>query len=149
MKLSPKLEEYRYQDGELGSPPGSEFGAFLVPGPCGEKLKIVASGDATGLRGVEPELWGWEHVSVSTRRRIPNWQEMCYVKDLFWAPEECVVQFHVPKSAWISNHPYCLHMWRWAKGEFPAPPSLLVGVKEAGELRGPAHAAQVKRQYGL
>ena len=41
---------------------------------------------------------GWEHVSVSYKNRVPTWDEMCKVKDMFWNDEECVVQYHPPKS---------------------------------------------------
>jgi hypothetical protein len=54
----------------------------------------------------------WDHVSVSTPNRCPTWKEMNYVKDLFWDPEDCVVQFHPPKSNYVNNHPYTLHLWR-------------------------------------
>ena len=88
-----------------GSNPGDDFGAFRIDGPCGESLMIIASpGDAS-------ECVPWEHVSVSTRHRCPNWKEMCFVKDLFWDEEEAVMQLHPPKSTWINNHPFCLHLW--------------------------------------
>ena len=53
-----------------------------------------------------------EHVSVSLARRCPTWDEMSMIKDIFWEDEECVIQFHPPKSEYINWHPYCLHMWR-------------------------------------
>ena len=53
-----------------------------------------------------------EHVSVSLDRRCPTWNEMSMIKDIFWEDEECVVQFHPPKSQYVNTHPYCLHMWR-------------------------------------
>jgi hypothetical protein len=59
---------------------------------------------------------------------------MAFVKDLFWHDDECVVQFHPPKSEYINNHPYCLHLWK-PPYEVKLPPSILVGVKEAGELK--------------
>lgn len=59
---------------------------------------------------------------------------MCFVKSLFWPPEDCVVQFHPPASEYVNNHSRCLHMWRWSRGDFPTPPAILVGVKELGEL---------------
>jgi hypothetical protein len=62
----------------------SSYGKFIVQGPCGEKLCIVVSGaDDDNTMAAR-----WKHVSVSTRRRVPNWQEMCFVKDLFWDPKE-------------------------------------------------------------
>jgi hypothetical protein len=124
-KLPERLEARRVRDGELASDSSwGAYGAFFVHGPCGEELKIIASGaDADDVAS-----HGWEHVSISTRRRCPNWIEMCFVKDLFWGPEECVVQFHPPKSCYVNNHPFCLHLWRHKDG-FPMPPMILVGLK--------------------
>jgi len=140
MKFSDRLEEYRYRSGEYASSPRAPYGAFLMPGPCGSALRIIAcNGDVPG------EFGGWEHVSVSTERRIPNWIEMSFVKNLFWAPEECVVQFHPPQAEYVNNHPRVLHLWRWTRGEFPMPPSILVGVKDVGEIRSEADIREIKR----
>jgi hypothetical protein len=129
MKVPAKLDPYRIARGPWGSSAGDDFGAFRIPGPCGEDLMIIASpGDAS-------EDIPWEHVSVSTRHRCPYWKEMCFVKDLFWDEEEPVMQLHPPKSTWVNNHNYCLHLWRPIDGEIPLPPSIAVGVKEAGVLR--------------
>jgi hypothetical protein len=96
---------------------------FIVQGPCGAELAIVAS-DAIE----DPNARGWEHVSVSTSRRPPNWREMCWVKGLFWGDEDCVVQFHPRRSQYVDIHPYTLHMWHRPEG-FPEPPSILVGPR--------------------
>lgn len=40
---------------------------------------------------------GWEHVSVSYKNRVPTWDEMCKIKDMFWNDDECVVQYHPPE----------------------------------------------------
>ncbi len=125
MKFSPKLEEHRLRKGAYGSCPGAPYGVFELQGPCGERLLIVADDGRDS---------SWEHVSVSTKRRIPNWQEMCFVKDLFWAPEVCVVQFHPPASRYVNNYSVVLHLWRCTKQEFPMPPDVLVGFKELGTL---------------
>jgi hypothetical protein len=128
MKFSPKIERFRFRDGEYGSNPGDDYGAFLIDGPCGRKLMVIASpGDAN--EGIP-----WEHVSVSLRNRPPNWEEMCYIKSLFWDDEETVMQLHPPRSKWINNHPNCLHMWRPLNQEIPLPPSIAVGLKELGTL---------------
>ena len=34
----------------------------------------------------------------------------------------------------ISNHPYCLHLFRPTAFDFPVPPSIMVGIKELGDL---------------
>ena len=126
MKIDQHLEHYRVITGPLRSAPGEPFGAFLeVPGPCGEKLAIMVDNGETS---------GWEHVSVSTRRRIPNWIEMAWVKDRCWDEEDCVVQFHPAKSRYVNNYNVVLHMWRRIGETFPTPPDILVGFKGLGEL---------------
>lgn len=124
--LPDKLENGRLRRGHFGtSSTDGPSGAFFVQGPCGCELKIVASGaDETG----------WEHVSVSTPRRPPNWQEMCLIKDLFWEPEETVMQLHPPHSEYVNNHAYCLHLWRPVFTNIPLPPSILVGLKSLGTI---------------
>lgn len=72
---------------------------------------------------------GWEHVSVSFASRCPTWEEMCQAKDMFWLPEECVVQYHSPASEYVNQHPYCLHLWRPIKQDMPMPPRWMVGLK--------------------
>lgn len=77
---------------------------------------------------------GWEHVSARAKgldgkERVPTWEEMCWLKDFFWEPEECVVQFHPKKSEYVNNHPCVLHLWRSTEMEFPQPDSILVGIK--------------------
>lgn len=115
-----KLESGRIREGMLGSTPDYGFtGAFQIMGPCGMSLRIISS-------GIETE---WEHVSVSLQNRCPNWKEMSFIKDLFWDEEECVVQFHPPKSEYVNHHPHCLHMWRHRDIQFPMPPSIMVGPK--------------------
>lgn len=74
---------------------------------------------------------GWQHVSVTIEgeRRPPPWDVMCAIKDLFWEPEDWVVQFHPAHSEYVNNHPGCLHLWRPTNVELPKPDSLLVGIK--------------------
>jgi hypothetical protein len=128
MKFSRELEKYRYRNGPYGSNPGETFGAFLILGPCGRDLMVVASSGDPDL-GID-----WEHVSVSLPNRCPNWLEMCHIKSLFWDDEETVMQLHPPKSKWINNHPHCLHMWRPKTQDIPLPPDITVGAKELGTL---------------
>ena len=137
-----KLEAGRFRDGWMGSDPSYGFyGAFEVQGPCGALLRIVASGGDAEIKISE----GWEHVSISTNRRAPNWQEMCFVKDLFWDEQECVIQFHPPRSEYVNNHAYCLHLWRPIDDHIRLPPSILVGRKDLGLLTV-EQAAAVRRE---
>jgi hypothetical protein len=91
-------------------------GAFLIPGPCGRELRVIASAGE-----------GWDHVSVSLHNRCPNWHEMAFIKGLFFDDEEAVVQFHPPKSQYVNFHPYCLHLWRPLDAALPLPPMWMVG----------------------
>jgi hypothetical protein len=72
---------------------------------------------------------GWEHVSVSNHRYTPSWDDMCAVKDLFFSPEEVVMQLHPKRSEYVNNHPHCLHLWKPMGVEIPTPPNWMVGVK--------------------
>ena len=54
---------------------------------------------------------GWDHVSVSTANRVPRWQEMNEIKEMFFEPEEVVFQLHPAKSNYINIHPYTVHLW--------------------------------------
>jgi len=74
---------------------------------------------------------GWEHVSVSRTDRCLTWEEMCQVKAMFWGDDDCVLQYHPPKSEYVNNHPFCLHLWRPIDVAIPLPDSILVGIKEA------------------
>lgn len=91
-------------------------GAFNVPSPStGEILFVLASNNM-----------GWEHVSVSHETRCPTWEEMDYVKRLFFKPTETAMQLHVAEKNHISVHPNCLHLWRPKKGGVPLPPKEFV-----------------------
>jgi hypothetical protein len=112
-------DKYRVQ--MPGYPVGDERnGYFIVPLKHQQKLRIIAS---DGL--------GWEHVSVSRRDRCPTWDEMCQIKALFWDDEDdCVIQYHPPRSEYVNNHPNCLHLWRPIGVLLPMPPSIMVGFKD-------------------
>jgi hypothetical protein len=68
-----------------------------------------------------PNEDGWEHVSISfiSSTRLPTWDEMCSVKDIFWRDEEEVLQVHPPKSCYLHGVGDCkikienvMHLWR-------------------------------------
>jgi hypothetical protein len=122
------VEKGRIRDGKLASNTGDGCGLFKIEsplhyagGPPPSLLLVIASD------GIDPDAENWEHVSVSAHGRPPFWEEMAYIKDLFWEPEETVIQFHPPRSKYINCHPWCLHLWR--NRVFPSilPPPRLVG----------------------
>lgn len=91
---------------------------FYYDSLSGKELKFVFS-------------WGrgWEHLSVSTRHKIPTWEQMCIMKDIFWNDEEVCVEYHPKKSEYVNNHPYCLHIWKPIDVELPTPEVELIGIK--------------------
>lgn len=61
---------------------------------------------------------GWEHVSVELyARRLPTYQEMQLIKEIFWDDEEEVVQIHPKKSQYV-NMTEALHLWRPVNGDW-------------------------------
>ena len=126
-------EEYRLRTGAMGSD-GSygNNGYFIIP----HKGLILWTIASDGI--------GWEHVSVSLRykpktrkgivkydrvRRCPFWDEMCFVKELFWDDEDVVVQFHPvhpAKSEYINNYDFCLHLWKPIEQKIFVPEKILV-----------------------
>src|SRR6266576_2352079 len=113
MRFHDTVELFRFHRGKYASSKGDDYGAFHIPGPCGRELLVIAS---SGDQEIP-----WEHVSVSLHNRCPNWEEMCYIKSLFWDDEETVMQLHPSKSKWINNHPYCLHLWKPTQETIPLP----------------------------
>ena len=73
---------------------------------------------------------GWDHVSVSRKngksKACPTWEEMCAIKDMFFEPEECVVEYHPAKSDYINDYEYCLHLWRPQEQVVPTQPKIFV-----------------------
>jgi hypothetical protein len=124
-------DQYRFKQAGnpwASGPENGMNGAFHIP-LSGMGHRVIAYcivSDGSDDRVPVP----WEHVSVQIyeygRHRIPTWIEMCKVKDIFWHEEECVVQYHPPKSEYVNCHPCVLHLWRYKGGEMPTPPKICV-----------------------
>lgn len=130
MRPTPWLlaEPYRFQLSGLESPYGADYGVFHIPhNPTGVKLRCIVSSGKCGLEEFGP-AWAWDHVSVSLPNRCPNWPEMSFIKSVFFADDETVMQLHVPVADHLSLHPYCLHLWRPLSLAIPRPPSDMVAV---------------------
>jgi hypothetical protein len=118
-----RVEAGRVREGEYASNSEDPYGVFIII-YSGEVLHVMAN-------AADKTSGWWEHVSVSVEGRTPTWDEMCFVKDLFWLEDECVVQYHPPKSEYVNCHPYTLHLWRPTRhrDKMPMPESMLVGPK--------------------
>lgn len=138
-----QIERFRVKEGRLASDASyGNNGAFMVN---------VYRHHQGGLRILEPDSIpasiltgntkpytlgivvsdgaGWDHVSVSLQSRCPTWQEMSFVKDLFFEPHEAAMQLHPPQSEYVNHHEYCLHIWRPHDKRIPLPPSEFVGPR--------------------
>lgn len=132
-------EKYRISPKIMPSIIGDPFGWFQIPSPDKNRvtqttLMCLAS---NGTESIE-----WEHVSVRATKNfngkwknfLPTWDEMCFVKSLFWDEEDVVMQLHPKRSEYVNNLGSVLHLWRPTAAEIPTPPSILVGYKNAGEI---------------
>lgn len=118
-------EQYRVKNGPVGSDASFENnGFFIIP-----HYKV----NGYDIRCQISDGEGWEHVSVTIgpthkpATRNPTWDEMCWVKNIFWNDDECVIEYHPAKSEYVSCHPFCLHLWKPTSIELPIPPSIFVG----------------------
>lgn len=129
-------EEYRFTDerhmmGSTAEDGNNGVFEMRLGGGKGRGAKLRA-------KMIASDGGGWEHVSVTlNRNRCPTWEEMCKIKDLFWDGDDAVIQIHPLEEDYISNHDYCLHMWRPSAQKLPLPPAWMVGFKELDE---PCHA---------
>lgn len=80
----------------------------LLELPTGVRASVVAGNNEDG----------WEHVSIELfARRLPTYQEMQLIKELFWEDEEMVVHIHPQKSEYV-NITEALHLWRPIDGDW-------------------------------
>ena len=117
-RLDPKIRLKRVKHPMHNVMGDDSNGAFVLRGPLGRDLFVMVS---DGL--------GWDHVSASLVQKEltepPSWEEMCWLKDQFFEPEETVIQYHPPKSQYV-NFSECLHLWRPQDQTIPMPPLVLV-----------------------
>lgn len=130
-------EQYRIRSGRAASDASyGNNGAFVVPLKTNRQTVHVIASDGAG----------WQHVSVSRPDRCPTWAEMCEVKDLFFGPDEWVMQFHPAASDYVNTHPFCLHLWRPVGRDFPLPEPWMVGSLE--KLTRPEIKRLADEMYG-
>ena len=121
-------EKYRVKVGQFASDESyGNNGVFIIPMNINKTIFayiMVSDG------------MDWEHLSVhlvlkngKDLKRTPTWEEMCQLKDMFWDSEDCVIQYHPPKSMYVNQHKYCLHLWRQINNEIPISPYQMVGSK--------------------
>lgn len=113
-------------------PSSSEGGAFELPIRDGVVAVCIASSGAV-----------WEHVSLriietfhpQPLEATPTWDQMEAVKNVFWDAEDCVIQYHPPKSLYVNNHTNVLHLWRKVGFDMPMPDPGLVGFISLSDVK--------------
>ena len=119
------LDAARKADASIwSSAPGEHHGVFYLSRGRINFVAIASDGS---------DEIPWEHVSVRAidykGERCPTWDEMCWLKSLFWDEEECVIQYHPPRAEYVNNHPFVLHLWKPTAAGIPRPPTICVGIK--------------------
>ena len=74
----------------------------------GLRVIITVSREADGKR--------WLHVSCSHQDRLPSWDELREVKDIFIGRDELAVQVLPSETEYVNHHPYVLHLWHCLDG---------------------------------
>lgn len=115
----PELENYRIKN--QSSIENGNCGHFHIKKKPSNKTLFVISSDG----------YGWDHVSVHVLTKndkiiLPTWDDMCFIKNIFFDPEETVVQFHPALSEYINVHSGVLHLWKNQKYDYDLPPRFLV-----------------------
>lgn len=102
------------------------FGEYATDDSIGNNGVFVVPYVQINFRCIVSNTDHWEHVSVSLPLRCPTWEEMSFIKSVFWDCDDVVMQLHPAKKDYVNNHPYCLHLWRPLRHKIPTPPKWLV-----------------------
>jgi hydroxyacyl-ACP dehydratase HTD2-like protein with hotdog domain len=78
----------------------------------GHGLKVIFTAD-----NLEGDGKTWLHVSMSRRSRIPTYDDMKEVKEIFVGRDRQAVQIFPKESEHINIHPYCLHLFCAVEGD--------------------------------
>ncbi len=62
----------------------------------------------------------WMHISISRKDRIPNYDDMKLVKNVF-AEKRFGYQVFPPPQENVNIHQFCLHIWVPLTGDLPIP----------------------------
>jgi hypothetical protein len=118
-KLPANLIKFRvHLPGYVREREDSIQGAFLIPYMDYELKVISGCGDS------------WDHVSISLKHRSPYWDEMDWIRKLFFKSSETVLQIHPPVDMHINYHPYVLHLWRAWHVEYKLPPRWMIAPEK-------------------
>lgn len=93
---------------------------YVIPVGAGIMQSEIVINKLKGSVVFSDDENGWEHVSFSPYNgKMPTWDDMCKLKELFWKDEEEVIQIHPKKSEYVNMMENCLHLWRNKTMELP------------------------------
>ncbi len=107
-------------------------GIIIESGEDGLACQIPRTNDTFQYQLMIVLSWGgdWDHASVHadslSGQFTPFWEDMAFVKHLFFKPSECAVQYHPAKADYINCHRHTLHLWRPQNIEIIIPPKEFV-----------------------
>lgn len=99
------VEKYRVPGKRLLAN-SQKVGVFSLPYVDNSRIEVIAS-----------QALGWQHVSATIvlnpvdDPRIPTYKEMQTVQNLFFYPNERVIQYHPRRQDYVNDNPFVLHMW--------------------------------------
>jgi hypothetical protein len=68
-------------------------------------LRVIASA------ALEEDGKWWLHVSASRYNRLPSWEDLRRVKDIFVGPNAVAYQVLPMQSEYVNINPFVLHLW--------------------------------------
>lgn len=83
--------------------PGADREVAVFRHDSGMAVLISAARHQDGRR--------WLHVSVSRRNRLPSWEDLRQVKDVWIGQDRVAVQVLPRARDYVNIHPFCLHLW--------------------------------------
>jgi hypothetical protein len=70
---------------------------------------------------VELDQRRWLHVSVATPTKLPSWELLKEIKQIFIGRNKQAVQVMPTEERYINLHPYCLHLFHCLEENDPVP----------------------------
>lgn len=122
--MNPKVEKFRMRAGPLRSDSTyGNNGAFIIPSPHQPDVLLCIVSDGGG----------WDHLSAhgesgGGQMFTPSWDDMAFLKELFFEDDEVVMQLHPAKKYYINCEPHTLHLWRSQEKDIPTPPRWMIAT---------------------
>jgi len=111
-KFVPQVLPPFMRDGGNFGPEGKNYSGSDVRG----KFTVIITWSE-----YDPGARKWVHLSIARPDRMPDWQLLRDMKNLFFGRERQAIQVLPSESVYVNIHPYCLHLWTPADDEWPIP----------------------------